>query len=224
MNGKRILSLTCLVIASFAMCMYAQPGGGGGGGMGGGQRGGGSGGPGGGQGGRPPMEQNSAPKDFVESAGLFYIDIAEIVDECKIKDETVVLQITEIVNEYVRTYNNIMMENFDQIDSLRSMQEKPISLDMSDLSRSSVKNPMQIVQELKKKTIPMHLALKEQIDAILVKKELKRWTSYYADLCKDKSFSTEERGRGGNQGGSRPEMGMGMDSGGGFPSDSDFSF
>ncbi|MFI3239418.1 MAG: hypothetical protein R3Y22_02350 [Bacteroidales bacterium] len=215
MNAKRILSLVCLVIALSAMCISAQPGGGGG--MGGGQRGGGGmGGPGGG--GRPPMDESSAPKDFVESAGLFYIDLAEIVDECKIKDESVVAQITEIVNEYERTYNNITMTHFDKIDSLRTMQENPVSLDPSDLTRSAVKNPMQIVQELKKETIPMHLALTEQIDAVLVtKKEKKRWVSYYEDLCKDKSFSIKPQGgRGGRGGNNNMDSDMDSDFGGGM--------
>ncbi len=187
---KRIYCI--VLIALFALVatpMLAQRGGMGGS-MGGGR---------GGQGGGAPAQRaaNITAEQLVGSTGLFTINIEEIIENCKVKDDATIGQIRTITSDYLVDYDRVMFHYLPQLDSLELIHSTLSDEAQRGNMQSSMRQAMQIIQKIKVETIPTHKSLNDRMLALFVedKKATKRWSSYYASVCKKNLFTTQQTER-----------------------------
>ncbi|MFR9651862.1 MAG: hypothetical protein SNG35_07565 [Rikenellaceae bacterium] len=201
MNVKRFLVAAVTMIALAIGTVDAQPGGGcmgGGGGMGG--PGGGMGGPGGG--GPGGERQSMGAIDPIASSGLFMIDSGKAIKSLKIKDKEKLASVTELLSTFQTTYDNLTVEFSAEIASVNEVKDQMAAM-MESGDRESMRSVMTSMrtnmEKIRPKAREMQKSLDDGMKALLSEDELKKWTKYYALVCEDNNYSTQER-RGGRDG------------------------
>lgn len=206
MKLKRICISALMILSMAATPLFAQ--GGGGGMSGGGQR---QGGQGQGQGGQ---QRQQGPRDFLAMTGYFEIDNEAAIDKMNIKEEATITAVNIAIQDYTVAMGDVALKHSEQVKALTELNELMAQLQAGGATgdptamREQMQKAMAGSADLRTDLVALHTTLNEKMTSILDEKTLKKWTSFYEALCREKNFRLdggEERGERGEGDGERPQ-------------------
>lgn len=158
--------------------------------------------------------------DVLAMTGLFEIDSQKAVSKMKITDKELQREVHKAVADYILEYGDVMSINSSDIDTINSVQDmvkqatnSGQAIDqntMRELMSQMRQSMMVVIQAMR----PAHDKLSARMNELLAdnSKALKKWTSYYKQLCNDNSYNPNRSPNA--QGGQGGEGGQGGGPGG----------
>ncbi len=162
--------------------------------------------------------------DILAMTGLFEIDSQKAVSKMKITDKELQREVHKAIADYILEYGDVMSINSGDIDTINSVQDmvkqatnSGQTIDqntMRDLMSQMRQSMVVVIQAMR----PAHDKLNARMNELLAdnSKALKKWTSYYRQVCSDNSYNPNRspNAQGGQSGGQGGQGGPGGGQGG----------
>lgn len=172
--------------------------------------------------------------DMLSMTGLFDVDGHEVIKRLKVSDETIQREIHVAIANFVLESGEVSTLHASDIAKIMTAEESMTRIQGQieagqEVDRASVSKVVSAAREsmsaVRLSVAPLHKVLNDRITELLSgnEKQLKKWNSYYRNLCTEHRFNPNMPEKGGGEeqteegrpeGGGRPSGGPGGGGGG----------
>lgn len=152
------------------------------------QRSGGGGGRGGGMQNQQGQQNSSKPRVFksTEAAGLFSYDVEKVIKKLKVKDETTEASIAKLLKDYNFEIKEITLLNAEKFQDFDKLVNAEMQIRRSSGNQRSSNNEDNGIREkiqkalrpIRSEVMEKEEKLNEDLEALLSKKQYKKWLKY----------------------------------------------